>query len=227
MLYRSGKLLVILLLTYNRMDYARTTIESVLAQLKTDVPLHVHIADDGSPEDYLDTLACFAAKSGVPVTVSNSEHRGYGANYNLALQTVHNLPGVRYVLCLEDDWELLRPLYLSSIFNLLEEKHAGCVRLGYIGYTQALKATFMAHGGQHWLKLDPDSPEPHVFAGHPRIETVEWQKRVGPWPEGLQPGATEFAVTHIREAREDVVWPISLIGPSGGLFAHIGTIRSY
>jgi hypothetical protein len=75
--------------------------------------------------------------------------------------------------------------------------------------------------------LDGDSPEPHVFAGHPRLETVGYQRRVGEWPEGLLPGETEFSVAHYQWARMGVVWPMDLVKPSGDLFCHIGTIRSY
>ena len=82
----------------------------------------------------------------------------------------------------------------------------------------------MSAEGLWWLALDPDSPEPHVFAGHPRLELAEWERYVGPWPEGLAAGPTEFEVAHRREARMGVAWPIDLIKPTGDAFVHIGTV---
>lgn len=222
--------LAIVLLTYNRLEYASKTLTSVLANLKSPEPIHIHIASDGDWAPYLHELREIAEHY-VPcsrqITVSNVNRLGYGASYNAATQVVHNLPGVEYVLPLEDDWELVKTLDVAPILQVLQDRVFGCVRMGYIGYTQQLNATFVSHGGHHWLALDPDSPEPHVFAGHPRIETVAWQRRVGEWPQDLQPGQTEWEVAHRRNAREQVAWPIDLIRPSGDCFVHIGAERSW
>lgn len=192
----------------------------------------MHIADDGSPNGYVKELSeiCVASSRVAHWSFSNSEHRGYGANYNLAMQTVHPLshdPQKGYVLPLEDDWELCRPLDITPIMATLSQGMFGCVRMGYVGYTQPLRCRFVKHGGMHWLEFDPNSEEPHVFAGHPRLETVAWERTVGPWPEGLNPGETEFTVAHTLAARQGVAWPLSLIDVAGDAFAHIGTIRSY
>jgi hypothetical protein len=75
--------------------------------------------------------------------------------------------------------------------------------------------------------LDPNSPEPHVFAGHPRLERVSYQREVGEWPTGMDPNETEFAVAHVRRARMGVAWPLGLDPREGyGLFAHVGTLRA-
>lgn len=187
--------------------------------------MHVHIASDGDSPEYVKELA---EASHVPVlTASNSGRRGYGANYNYAMDTVWNMEGVKYVLPLEDDWELTRKLDVSDVLDALKYDVFGCIRMGYIGYTQALRCEFVAFRDRHWLRFSPDSEEPHVFAGHPRIETVEWEKSVGPWKENLQPGETEWEVCHRPESRTGVGWPISLIPPEGNVFAHVGTERSW
>jgi glycosyltransferase involved in cell wall biosynthesis len=215
--------LCILLLTYNRQEYAEQTLRSALQNIHYSGSLAVHIADDGSPPEYREHLAGILAEHPpLTHTVTNSERRGYGANYNLALQTVHAWAEV--VLPLEDDWSLTKPLDLDPLVAALQEGWFDCLRLGYIGYTQPLKGEFRHDmSGNHYLLLDPDSPEPHVWAGHPRLETAERQRRVGPWQEGLDPGTTEFEIAHRPEARRGVVWPLDLIHPWGDLFAHIGT----
>lgn len=219
--------LAVVLLTYGRLAYAKKTLESVTRNLvlPQGVELHVHIASDGDAPDYINEVA---SVSHVPVlTASNSQRRGYGANYNYAMETVWAVAGVKYVLPLEDDWELVRPFDVSDILDCLKYGVFGCVRMGYLGYTQPLKCEFVAFGGKHWLRLNPDSEEPHVFAGHPRIETVAWEKQLGHWQEGLQPGETEWEVSHRPESRVGVGWPISLIPPEGNVWAHIGTERSW
>lgn len=221
-------MLAIVLLTYNRLDYAKTTLESTLRNLKTSEPIHVHIASDGDSKEYIEQLVEIAFNYDIPmVTQSVTERQGYGANYNYSLQTVHNLEGCEYVLPLEDDWELVREFNVDPILSVLHDRIFGCVRMGYIGYTQTLSCDFVSHGGHHWLSLREDSSEPHVFAGHPRIETVAWQRSIGPWNENLLPGQTEWDVCHRPESRRGVCWPISLITPEGNAFAHIGAVRSY
>lgn len=221
--------LAVVLLTYNRLEYAQTTLVSTLANLKTGEELFLHIASDGDSEDYLSNLRGLAEHYLEPdhITVSNVNRLGYGASYNAATQVVHSLPNVEFVLPLEDDWDLRRTLDIEPILQVLRDRVFGCVRMGYIGYTQQLRCSFVSHTNYHWLALDSESPEPHVFAGHPRIETVAWQRSVGPWPQGLQPGQTEWEVAHRKEARQQVAWPISLIKPEGDAFVHIGAERSW
>ena len=215
--------LCILLLTYDRLEYAKKALRAVLDHVEYSGQVSVHIADDGSPEhnrsELYELAGGYSKVQGVSVT--NSARGGYGANYNLALQTVHIT--AKIILPLEDDWELLRPLNLDELVLALQEGDFGCIRLGYIGYTQELRGIFHFLNGHQWLRLDPDSGEPHIWAGHPRLETREWQREVGPWPEGLEPGSTEFAVAQRRQAREGVVWPLSLVKPAGDLFVHFGT----
>lgn len=215
--------ITVMLLTYNRLDYAKTTLNSTLNYIKTSHDLQVHIASDGDNDAYMDQLTRLVGKWHLNCTTSNSMRGGYGANYNLATQVVH--PISEYVLPLEDDWELTREVDIDPIINALDIFN--CVRMGYIGYTQPLRGTFEYIGGFNYLRLDPDSDEPHVFAGHPRLETVRFEREVGEWPLGVDPGTTEFIVAHRPEARQGIAWPCDLIHPCGGLFAHIGTVRSY
>lgn len=226
----SGALMVIVLLTFNRPEYAAETLRSTLELVKYDGPIGVHIADDGTPDDfYVPTLMDLANLFGcvTTVTASNSYRRGYGANFNIARQVIMDHQpdpdGLRLVL--EDDWRLVRPLDIDALASPLLEGKGNCVRLGYIGFTQALHAKFLSSGNRFFLELDPTSPEPHVFAGHPRLETRGYEDTVGDWPEGLPPGETEFEVAHIPAAREGVLWPFD-VHPRGDLYQHIGSVRS-
>lgn len=216
-------MLTICLLTYNRFDYAKITLESVLKNLRFTDKLSVHVADDGSPSGYVEALRDIV-DSDISFSSSNSARGGYGANYNLAMQTVHQWS--QFVLPLEDDWELVKQLPLNKLCKDLMIIGGGCIRLGYLGFTQELRGKVVRGQEDVYLRLDSESSEPHVFTGHPRLETTEWARLVGPWPEGLGAGATEFAVSKLLAARQRIFWPMELVKPSGNMFAHIGTERA-
>lgn len=217
--------IVACLLTYDRLDYAKKTIESFYKHV---VPKpHLHIADDGSSDAYRARLVAVAKSAGAPgITLTNSERGGYGRNVNLASQVTHDL--AEYVFMLEDDWQLLRPLDLTEYVADMEAvDELNCVRMGYLSWTQPMWGQLACGPHHKYILLDGNSPEPHVFAGHPRLERVSYQREVGPWPEGLDPNQTEFTVAHWHEARHGVAWPLGLDAREGyGMFSHIGTERA-
>ena len=218
-------MIAIILLTYDRMEVARRTLESVAVNLSTPEDIWMHIADDGSSQEYRDELLELARKHyGDRVSITNSERAGYGGNYNRATQVVHHIADI--VLPLEDDWELARLLDIVPVVNVLRAGVLDCVRMGYLGYTDELRGRFLYHGGLHWLELDPASAEQHVFTGGPRLETVAFERQVGPWPEEMEQGATEQAVAARPEARLKVAWPVDMIRPTGDAFVHIGTYKA-
>jgi len=204
-----------------RKQYARRCLAS-LRNLRADEPLWLHIADDGSDPAWREELMEKAGEiCGERVSLTDAGGSGYGGSYNLATQALHQTADL--ILPLEDDWELVRELDLDPIAGVLRDGLFGCVRMGYIGFTQELRAKFLSGRGLLWLALDPASDEPHVFAGGPRLETAEYERAVGPWLEHEPAGVTEFEVAHRPAARIGVAWPVDLIHPSGGTFAHIGS----
>lgn len=217
----------ILLLTFDRYGYAQRTLSALQEHLAYPFPVTLHIADDGSPAGYVDGLVQLASlpwKHTENVTVQATvSGRGYGASYNLGTQQLHQQSDV--ILPLEDDWELLRDWNPDDLIPCLGYT-IGCIRLGYLGWTQRLTGSLVHMADQHLLLFDPETPERHVAAGHPRLETVEWARRVGPWPEGKEwnPGQVEFEWCGRPAARAGVAWPLSI--RPGSLFAHIGSIQA-
>lgn len=186
----------------------------------------MHIADDGSVDGHAERLCEIAGGYArvAHVGMTNAERGGYGRSYNLASQEIH--PSADIVLPLEDDWVLSRPLDINPLVEtLVGALGIECIRMGYLGSTQRLTGNVVHTPAGPMLLLARESAEPHVFAGHPRLETVAFERRVGPWPEGLAAGATEFEVCHRPAARSGIAWPLDL-GPAsmndGSLFVHIG-----
>lgn len=215
-------------LTKKRLNYAQQSIRS-LKNLRTQERLHFHIADDGSGAFYQNAIAgTVEAVLGedVPITLSDSLDRGYGANYNSATLITHNLANADVILPIEDDWELTRELDVDVMIKALRENVFSCIRAGYVGYTQSLMAKLVWYENMHWLEFSEFSSEPHVFSGHPRLETINFQREVGLWNEGLNAGATEFEVAHRSRARQGIAWPIDLITLKGSAWAHIGTEKA-
>lgn len=215
----------IVLFTYDRLDNATETLHSVLSRMSYsgEGGLHVHIADDGSPDPgYVDALREVAAgfEHVQSVGSTNAERAGYGGSYNFATQQVHGHHEL--IFCLEDDWRLERDLDLDPIVETLADPRVDCVRLGYLGFTQPLRGELIHTPLGVGVLLDADSPEPHVFSGHPRLETRDFQRSVGPWPAGLPAGTTEFEVSQRPEARRGILFPLDLVRPRGDLFSHIG-----
>lgn len=215
-------------IAHPRAEYARKTLESTIEYLDPgDNILQFHIADDGSDPKHIELLTAICRNAGYEPTYSNAERGGYGKSYNLMMQTVHQISDL--VIPLEDDWELTRPLKLEYLAKALDENpDIRSIRLGYLGITQPLIGTVAFRSGMTYLLLDPNSPEPHVFCGHPRIETVDYERDIGPWPEGIRAGETEWEVTHRWPARVGVAWPLDIGLPAsqdwGSIYAHIGSV---
>lgn len=217
----------VVLLTYApsiespRHHYAKITAQSLVRNLRYSGPIHWHIADDGSPGECLQDIP-FPEPS-----ISVVPRLGYGASYNQATQILHY--DCEYFLMVEDDWELLKPLDLDPLVKALDDG-LNCIRLGYLGWTQPLKGELRKYADQSFLEFDPDTEEPHVWAGHPRLETREFQRSVGLWPEGLDPGTTEFVVAQRPEARQKVAWPLDIAlnasQQCANTFAHIGAVQA-
>lgn len=225
----------IVLLTYggnkSRREYAQRTLHEALPRLRCSDELVVHIADDGSPTPHRAELRAIAQDYGFAVSITDAQHRGYGANMNAALD--HLRGKVSAYLMLEDDWLLTDELDLDPLLAAFSDE-IGCIRLGYLGTTQPLYGEVMHRAGRTYLRFEHDSAEPHVFAGHPRLQSAAWTDFVGAWPEYQEdgspasPGQTEFMVAHMPNARRGVAWPLDLHGcyASGTLFGHIGSVHS-
>lgn len=212
-----------------RVAYARLCLTDLLKNLRPADDLHIHIADDGSPQEHRHSLQELAYALGFEATVTNSERGGYGHSYNLASQVVHSL--CDYVMPIEDDWRLLKPLDVRPLIQAIDESQGllRCIRLGYLGYSAALRGQLVSFADQSFLLFDHASEETYIWAGHPRLETVAFQRDLGAWPVGIGAGATETEVVHRAASRVGVAWPLDAgVNASqqwASMFAHVGDVH--
>lgn len=233
-----GMKIALALFTYSpsanhaRSEYARITLKSVLKNIEKDPfdTIHLHIADDGSAPEHVAALIEIAKAAGYDPSVSNGERGGYGRSYNLMCQALHE--SFDMIMPIEDDWEMTRPLNISNLAKAIDESHGEikCIRMGHLGFTQEIRGKLAYYADQKFLVLDPNSSDPHVFAGHPRLETVAFEREIGEWPTGVKAGYTEWEVAHRWQSRVGVAWPMDLCIPasqvSGAIFSHIGSVQT-
>lgn len=220
-----------------RVQYAEKCLRALLVNLKyRDGELLWHIADDGSFYGHVENLIDICREFGVSPTISATGHHGYGANMNHATQILHSIADI--VIPIEEDWEIVRPFDISDLVDVLmvprdeqdNDNDISCIRLGYLGWSNKVTGWLVQTAAQTFFRFDENSQEVHIFAGHPRIETVEFEKRVGPWPEGLRPGYTEMEVCNRPASRVGVAWPmdagINASQDYANLFSHIGETQA-
>lgn len=224
-------------LAHARHQYALDTLRGALEHLRYDGELRWHIADDGSGPDHATSLADLVLHVMPPMrlTWSDSARRGYGASWNAMTGVVHQ-EDQDLVLCLEDDWLLVRRLDLTPLASAIvatqdadDRDVIRCIRLGYLGWTQPLFGRLIRPiAGQTFLRLESGSPEHHVFSAGPRLETVAFERSLGLWPEHVVAGIAEMDVAGRPQSRQGVVWPLdqginaALDNPS--TFVHIGGV---
>lgn len=219
--------ITIILLTYQRTDYAVKTIESACRYL-TYPDLRWYIADDGSDPEHVRRLERALDESGAHLIGTYSKRHSYGASANTGI-TAASYQG-NLMLFLEDDWELTRPVDLWAYASLLmEDESVGMVRMGYLN--NGISGTLMGHRGRLYWQLDDTKGRMHsayAFAGHPSLRHSRFHNMWGLYPEGLQPGETEIGMAnlwHSTTTGPHIVWPVEM--SQWGPWGHIGAIQSY
>ncbi len=213
--------ITIILLTYERTEYALRTVKSVLSNIRYP-NINWFIADDGSCSDHVNQVVESLSGHNIIGTWSQRDSYGRSANEGIAAARAQG----QLAFFLEDDWELTQELDLwPYAATLMEDESVGMIRMGYLN--EGVQGKTFGHRGQLYWKLDDSSP--YIFAGHPSLRHLRFHDHAGDYTEKLQPGETELAMAWKYKASSDpkpsIVWPC-MFGQNG-LFAHIGSVQSY
>jgi glycosyltransferase involved in cell wall biosynthesis len=133
----------VVICTYDRPEEIRTTISSLIANIKYP-PEHLywHIADDGTPSEpndpypyqYTLSLIKYLGDRGQSgrIRFTRTDRKGWGANVNAAIKDVRS----DYIYFTEDDYVLLKPLDLRPYVAIMEMSDLiGMIRFGIAGHS--------------------------------------------------------------------------------------------
>ena len=236
--------LPILLLTYRRLSLSLRTIESTVRNLGYPKELiSYYVCDDGSPEEeHAEVLKCLTdlnqnilGEHNKRVRAEGQEDTFYaGKSYNLGLGLCHQKSD--FVLILENDWELEKPLDLVPHIRLLQEEEVVWNNqekdvVGAVSF-RILSAGADVHtigwNGTMYLKYLRTTQ--YAFSGNPYIRHARFTKRYGWFAEDRNPGnmethqddqyrlATEKDAPVICRPADISIW---------GSWSHIGQEKSW
>jgi len=207
----------VLLTTYQRLDTALKTIDGIKTNLRYD-NIGWIVTDDGSGDNYLETLVRAIGPS-YSVHTYNGNRKGVGHNMNWGLNKIWELDG-EYVLMMEDDWYLEKPLDFIPYVRLLENPHFGMIRMGYL--SAGLQAQLISEEGKLWWEFEKNNYQ-YIFTGHASLRHKRFHEIYGYYKEGLTPGFTELDMCAKFNAKDgpSIVFPAEY--NNWGVFSHIGT----
>lgn len=207
-------MVTVVMTTYNptpeapRNQYAQRCVEGFERHLHTTDEVHLFATDDGSPEPFGPRWHGGFWSSCVAET---GPHNGIGASLNRALRWV-----VGPWIYTTDDWLLTEPLDLELPLWLLTQGY-DLVRLGPIHPNLWCRTTFTAGHGW-WLDLDVQQDNLYVCATRPFLAGASLMAKIGPWLEGVDAYAAEYAFGVRCRANDVRAAAINLAGP----WEHIG-----
>lgn len=208
--------LAIMLVTYKRTEYAIRTVNALKHNLLMpyyDVTWHV--ADDGSLPEHRQALRDLLPQA----TMTDTMRRGAGASMNAGMNEC--LQRAKYILWVEDDWELSQPFNPTVCIELMEQHpDVGMVRLAYI--SPELNAHLVSGAGELWWRLHKGTQ--YVFSGGPSIRSAAFCAAYGQYAVGIGAGYTELdmCTKFSQKQGPDIVTPAWCTHQ--GIFAHIGTV---
>lgn len=220
--------------TYRRTKEALRTIQSTCENLIYPKELRSwYVGDDGSPVDHLSEIISALSTNEENIIGYHNErmrHPGQedthnaGIGWNRTLGLCHQKSD--FVLWLEDDWELERPLDLVPYVKLLQEREdVGICSFRILSIGADVHT--VGHAGRVYLKYQRVTQ--YAFSGNPYLRHARYTKYYGTFAEDRNPGLMELHQDdQYRLAVGDApqIWrPVDI--SSWGGWSHIGTDKSW
>ena len=166
-------MLDVVLLTYQRTQYAIRTVQALKKHLSPSPRFYV--ADDGSAKEHLNAVLSVV---GDDLIGYHTKKQGYGANANEAWNHVGDVS-----LWMEDDWELTQDWDLSPYVSLLGDEDIGMIRLGHMPINLDLESI----GRYGRMYLDVKFNRQYAFSGNPSLRHKRFYHKWGDYPVGHNP----------------------------------------
>jgi len=179
--------ITVLVYTYNRPEKIRRVLPSLREHLKYSGMLLWRLADDGSPQGYLESIADTFPEMGLKWTVTN--RKGFGANANAG----YRARTTKYVLPTEDDLLIVRDLDLDRGVTLMEGvPEIGALRFGAaVVDTVLLGRAFMGPPPMGYFIFDRARSKYWNPCGHPTLIQPSFYDFYGMLPEGVRVAKVE------------------------------------
>lgn len=162
-----------------RSKYAVQTADSLFRNLRSNEPMKLHIADDGSiNSDFIEEIRNHP-NAWSEIGSTNANRRGIGASLNLALEQVSKDDLWMYTT---DDWLLTHEFDIVRARKLINQGY-DLVRVGPVHPNLSCTTMFNNRVGW-WLDINPHNGG-FAFGTRPFIATKEFYEKVGPFDEGL------------------------------------------
>lgn len=174
-----------------RRAVAMRAAQSWFYYLRSPNPLHLHVADDGSPVDtragepiHVTALREMAERYGAGFSTTRVERRGIGASMNAGIRAARALGEPAAFLYAVDDWVLDEPFDLGPSLRLMAQG-AVYVRIGMthpnLGGSVRRQ---IDEGGELWVLHYDWSLGGYVFSDRPSLRAPALYDAVGPYAEG-------------------------------------------
>ena len=214
----------ICIITYNRLPEIKRTIAALQEHFIYSNEILWHIADDGSPINYINDIARAFPHTIFTHTITN--RGGWGINANAALDYLKNN---LYIFLIEDDYVATRDLNIDTGVALMQANPKVCaVRYdGIAGHELNLRLREQSTpiGNITYMYIDKDSPHLNVYSNRPHLRHTVRFNCFGKYRRFKPLGETEEMFAHRVKDRKQCV-DIAVLG-DGILpaFDHIG--KSY
>lgn len=226
--------LAIALVTYNRTREALETIKSTASNL--DYPpekIGWYIGDDGSADGHHDAILHefeeIEGRGSKLIGEHNDRFRSddtynCGRGWNKALGICHQYSD--FVLWLEDDWKLEKPLDLVPYVKLLQEREdVGIVTFRILSVGADVHT--VGHNGEVFLQYHRTTQ--YAYSGNPLLRHARYTRYYGWFAEDRSPGLIELHqddMYRLDVKNGPVIWrPVGI--SQWGSWAHIGTSKTW
>lgn len=196
--------ITVIFITWNRRDELFRTVEAFMQYVQYPKELLTfHIADDNSPEPYIQDIIKEWPEYKWTYTVTN--RKGWGCNANTAIKAAQT----DYIFINEDDYVPQAPFDLYKGIRVLEEiPDIGCIRynhlMGHIGLKLRVEQTPSLT--QYLRIIKSESTFLYVYSNRPHLQHRRFWETYGAYPEGMRLGDTEetYAKTVFSNPGPDV-----------------------
>ena len=222
--------IAIVMVTYKRTREALETVRSTCENLVYPKELRRwYVGDDGSPKEHMDAI--LKALSGETLMGWHSERLRKpgqedtyfaGLGWNKALGIGHQYS--EFVLFLEDDWVLEKPLELAPYVKILtEHEDVGIVTFRILSIGADVHT--VGYDGVHFLKYLRTTQ--YAYSGNPLLRHGRFTRHYGWFGEEHNPGDIELDLDSRFREKEgpEIIRPLN-ISPWGG-WSHIGTDKTW